>query len=871
MTSGTRTSQVGAPVPPGVTELFERGRQANSAGRPALGERLLRQALSELDHAGVGDRPEVVGFRVDEHFPSVGGGPADALEARVRVLLSLSTAVVDGGGPAPAVRLAHQALTRAGRTAEGVRPALVALCHAQLATLHGRAGRLRTALAELDLAAAGRDRLGPREKFGLLLSSGALRMEVPDAGGAAAEFAAAAQLAAEHGLPAQEFMALHNLGSAAALEGDLPKALSLMLKADRLPTDVSRAVAWHGRALVLLEAGLVTEAVELLERATAEALEDGQRLEAGHCLNDQALGELLLGEPEAAVATAGRAAQTLAGGGAPGLRRRASLVELSARLRTGSAPGRVASRCVRLAEEFDRDGDNVAADLARLLAAEALTARGRHTEAVGLLDASAELTRVGSLSTRMRTRAVLAAADRSRGDVAAARRHVRAALRDLSAALSASASLELRSVTLTHATGLSRLDLELAGENPAARLRAVERWREVAWRVPEVRPPADPELARRVTNLRHLRQQAREDPQQAGRLRERLRSLERQVAAASWAAAGGSGTERAHVPLARVREALAARAATGVGLVEHRSHLAAVVVLRRRTRWVDLGPAAPVREAVQRLAADLEARARVGTGPMVNAVDAALRASARAVDDLLLRPLGVDGRLVVAPVPALAGLAWGVLPSRAGLPTTVAPSLGTWVRGTRSVSAPQAQVIAGPGLPGARQECAAVGAVWGTPAPTALASAEDLAGSLSRGDLTHVAAHGSHRSDSPLFSSLWLEDGPVFLADLERVERTASHVVVSACEAGRAHARGGDASLGLASGLLALGVPSVVASPCRVPDSTAAALMPRYHRLLADGHEVDEALALAASSCDLPLAGAFVAWGSPWSVRPDGA
>jgi hypothetical protein len=467
----------------------------------------------------------------------------------------------------------------------------------------------------------------------------------------------------------------------------------------------------------------------------------------------------------------------------------------------------------------------------------------------------------------MRTRAVLAGAARAGGDVAAARRLVSAALRDLSGALSGSASLELRSVTVKHAADLAGMDLELAGDRPADRLRAVERWREVAWRVPAVRPPHDPEQAGRVTTLRHLQSQVRDDPALAGRVRDRLRALERQVAAASWAAAGGSHTGAAAVPLGAVREALRDRDATGVVLVDHGSVLSAAVVTPRRTRWVELGPTGVVLEAVHRLTADLEARARVGSGPLVTVVEAALRASARALDDLLVRPLGLAGRTVVAPVPALAGLAWGMLPSRAGQPTMVSPSLGTWVRGARSVGSPVAHVLAGPGLPGARQECADVAAVWSTSAPAALARAGDLAACLSRADLAHVAAHGSHRPDSPLFSSLWLEDGPAFLADLERVERTASHVVVSACEAGRTLARGGDASLGLASGLLALGVTSVVASPCRVPDSTAADLMPRYHRLLADGREVDEALALAASSCDQPLAGAFVAWGSPWSAR----
>lgn len=859
-----------APVPAGVATLFEEGRVANSAGRPTEAERLLRRALDALEGGPPAPADD------ETPFPALGPQPPSALEAWVRVSLSLSTAVVERHGPAAALPLVAEALAAAETVAiPAVRRALVALCRSQVAVMHARAGRPRAALAELDAAAEQMDALGPRERFPILLTRGYLRLDLPDTDGAAADFAAAAELAAAHGLVRQEFMARHNQALAVFNAGDLPHALSLMLAADRLPTDISRAPAWHGRGLVLLEAGLIVEAVELLERATATALEEGQQLQAGEALVDLAQGQLVLDDPAAALATAGRAARTLSRVGAPAVRRRAVLVQLTARLRTGAPPARVAARGMVLAEQFDRDGDHVAADLARLLAAEALSRRGRHHEAVDLLARSSDLARVGSLSTRLRTRTVLASAARAAGDTSAARRHVRAALRDLSAALGGSASLELRAVTVQQARDLARLDVELAGVGAGARLAAVERWNEVASRTPAVRPPADPELARRVARLRHFLQEVHDDPGRAGELREPIRALERQVAAASWATSGGAGgvagTEGAGgrpgaVPLGRVREELGARDATAVCFVERDARLGAAVMSPRRTRWVDLGPADAVRGLVHRLAADLEARARVSTGPMTTVVEASLAASARTLDDLVLRPLQVDGRLVVVPVPALAAVAWGMLPSRAGLPTTAAPSLGSWVRGSRTIAAPVVSALAGPGLPGALAETASVASAWGGGAPRQLARSADLAAGLAGSDLVHVAAHGSHRSDSPLFSSLWLEDGPVFLADLERVERVASHVVVSACEAGRVQARGGAATLGLASGLLSLGVVSVVASPCRVPDATAADLMPRYHGELAGGRAVDEALATASAASGLPLAGAFVAWGSPCSV-----
>lgn len=220
-----------------------------------------------------------------------------------------------------------------------------------------------------------------------------------------------------------------------------------------------------------------------------------------------------------------------------------------------------------------------------------------------------------------------------------------------------------------------------------------------------------------------------------------------------------------------------------------------------------------------------------------------------------------------------------MVPSRRGTPTSIAPSLTSWGQGATTVHDPRVRVLTGPGLPLAGAEAAAVDAAWngagggaspgatgGDRLPVPHATVGQLTEALAGYDVVHVAAHGSHRSDSPMFSSVWLDDGPVSLADLEQERHGASHVVVSACEAGRSRSRGG-AALGLASGLLSLGAASVIASVCRVPDETAADLMPRYHALLAAGLPVDESLATAVEDCGLPLAGSFVAWGSPWRRR----
>ena len=84
--------------------------------------------------------------------------------------------------------------------------------------------------------------------------------------------------------------------------------------------------------------------------------------------------------------------------------------------------------------------------------------------------------------------------------------------------------------------------------------------------------------------------------------------------------------------------------------------------------------------------------------------------------------------------------------------------------------------------------------------------------------IAHVAAHGVHQTENPLFSSLRLADGPLFAHELDQTARTPDHVVLSACELGLATVRPGDEALGLTSVLLHLGTRSVVAGVARVGD-----------------------------------------------------
>jgi hypothetical protein len=108
--------------------------------------------------------------------------------------------------------------------------------------------------------------------------------------------------------------------------------------------------------------------------------------------------------------------------------------------------------------------------------------------------------------------------------------------------------------------------------------------------------------------------------------------------------------------------------------------------------------------------------------------------------------------------------------------------------------------------------------------------------------LAHVAAHGRFRDDSPLFSSLDLDDGPLTVHDLELLATPPHRVVLSACESGVMAPVGPGELLGLVSALLAVGTAGVAASVVAVNDEATAELMVELHAGLEAGEDLAAAL-----------------------------
>ncbi|MFV0132503.1 CHAT domain-containing protein [Streptomyces sp. HMX87] len=108
--------------------------------------------------------------------------------------------------------------------------------------------------------------------------------------------------------------------------------------------------------------------------------------------------------------------------------------------------------------------------------------------------------------------------------------------------------------------------------------------------------------------------------------------------------------------------------------------------------------------------------------------------------------------------------------------------------------------------------------------------------------LAHIAAHGTFRADSPLFSALRMGDGPLIVHDFERLDRSPYRIILSCCDTARFATVGADELLGLVTALLPLGTAGVVACSAPVNDAAVVPLMLALHKGLEAGLSLAEAL-----------------------------
>ena len=749
-----------------------------------------------------------------------------------------------------------------------------------------RAGRVAEAAPHLDAA----DRLladDAPERYALHLNRGNIRLGSGQADGARADYERAAAVA---GRPMRVVKALMNLAYVDYVRGDIPVALagldrSLAAGAESEPGVVGEIRLM--RADALLAAGLVTEAdAELTQAVTSFA--------SLRMVQDQAEAEALRaqvalaeGRARDAVRLVGTARRRFERRGSTVWAQVAELVELQARLAASRRVAGVAARAAELAAGLRAAGLRDDAAVAAFVAARALLREGRVAEAARWV-ATGSVRHPGERLTTLllgsTARAGLATAEHAprRADA-----QLRAGLRNLHRHQATYGSLDAQTAVVRHGRELVHAGLAgaLADGRPARVLAWAEEGRALASRLPPVRPPEDPEAAALLQELRLLRMRQRQ-AQLAGErdaaADARSEALEHLVRRRSWHAAGPGAVERP-ADLAEVRAALVARGGdpddgAGGSLVAHLvvdDAVHAVVVTPRASHLVSLGAAAPVVSALRRVTADLDTLAVRGhPARMRELVSRSLAQGLSSLDELLWRPLArmlADGPVVLVPAGALAAVPWTTLPGLRDRPVTVARSATSWCRampgGARAVPGEAGTgpvvVAAGPDLDRAHEEVTAVADLW--PGAATLegdaARGSDVVAAAAGAAVVHVAAHGHHEPANPLFSALRLADGPLFGYDLTSLAAPPRHVVLSACDLGRAVPRPGDEVLGMTAALLHAGTSAVVSSVTQVNDDVACEVVVDYHRRLRGGLAPSSALAGAlAGRDDAP----FLCFGAGW-------
>ena len=665
-----------------------------------------------------------------------------------------------------------------------------------------------------------------------------------------------------------------NLGFVAGLRGDAVTALRRFDEAGRRLAEVGvgRNVHALDQCQVLLSVGLAREARDVIEAGITD-------LRTGDGATDLAEATLLLSET--LLATGDRDGARRAALDATALlssQRRTVLVVLAqyALLRSTAYTdeSRLWDTAAGVEVALVEAGWPVAATDVALLIAQRSTALGRPIPE-GLLATAMRATRSGSAGQRMRAWHTVALGRLASGDRAAASRALLAGVQVHDRDRIALAATELQVHTAARVQALTETGLGLALEAgaPARVFAWAERGRAGSMLVRSVGRETDDVLGERLAALRAVSveiEQARLSGESHAGLSRRQAGLERAVARQA-RLVRATTTADSTASAAKVLAALGDQAL--IELVRVGSGLIAVVLADGRSTVHRLGPYDEVLQQLEIIRYALGRQARGGSERVMAAGQASMRAAASQLDTWLLAPLTrrVRGRSVVmVPTGELHAAPWALLPSLSECPLTVAPSASVWLGAEQHSAAAQGDglLVAGPGLPGAVAELAAVGAVYEGQVHRLTAETSTVAAVLSAmsgARFAHIASHGEFRSDNPQFSSLQLADGALTVFDIETVQAPPSLVVLSACDGGLSGVSPGDELMGLASALLRMGSRTMLASVAPVPDEVALEAMVGFHAALVDGHGPAQALVSARAGLaeeQRAVAAAFVCFGA---------
>ncbi|WP_225629043.1 CHAT domain-containing protein, partial [Streptomyces werraensis] len=374
-----------------------------------------------------------------------------------------------------------------------------------------------------------------------------------------------------------------------------------------------------------------------------------------------------------------------------------------------------------------------------------------------------------------------------------------------------------------------------------------ERWRATALSAPPTRPPADPELLSHMTAYREIAARA-EETRMEGRpvpaLEREQRRLEQAIRSRTLHMRGEAHGDDTRFDAGRLLEQLG----DGVRLVELAVVDGRVQVLlcgQGRVRRFEAGWLAAAETEAEHVQAGLRRLAHPGALARLPVVEAA----GRRLEELLLGPAAAhlgDGPVVIVPPGRLHRVPWALLPSLRERVVSVSPSAGSWLRAreTRPPWGGRKVLVRGPGLATGGAEVTRLADRYdgATVLEHRDASVPRVLAELDGAGLAHIAAHGTFRTDGPMFSSLRMADGPLIVHDFERLGRSPYRIILSCCDTARFATVGADELLGLVTALLPLGTAGVVACSAPVNDAAVVPLMLALHEGLASGLPLPEAL-----------------------------
>ena len=805
-----------------AAELYRRGRAHLNARHNAAARRVLAQAAERTEDP----------------------------DLRARIAGSLAAVVMRQGDPATAEQLCREALRR-----RGLRPQTSAMLHGQLGLLALERGDVIGAIALLDrgIAHIGDDR---EHRPPMLINRSVAHMRAGSLALARADLERAAADYAASGDDVERAMAVHNAGYVALLEGNLVAAIESMSEARPVmerASVVNAAICDLDRAEVLRDAGLSSEAENALERV-ARVFGAHRMLQARAEAELNLARSQLAHDPATAARTASAAARrfrtvdsTAWAAQADGVRVRAELTDRvydldgmpAPRARRTPNAAEVAGISAALRAQH-RDVDATAVDLSAQLHAAERADPGR----VVRLPTSATID-VRLLAHRVRSRRALAGGRESQ-----ARRHAAAGIEELAQWQSAFASLDLQSAVRMHGQPLLMDGLSSAMRSGRAEVlfEWSERARHFNQRIVPLRPPPDPQVAAELAELRVLRGEARGDwlaTPRAAELHDHLRRRQ-------WSETSSAGVE-SRISMEAFRATLDGGTAL-LSFVWSEGRMVCLVVTSGLARVVEISGWRAAHALLGGLRSDLDMSASVRSGPLADVVRESLDDRLRGLSDALLAaPIAAAGttRFLITAPGVLNGIPWGMLPALHGRPFTIAVSATRWAGlrdAARDGATGPAGFAVGPRVDRGHEEVSRAAAAWSDAAVLDgnRATADAVTALAARVNVLHIAAHGRHAADNPLFSGLELADGTLFGYDIDLVPRLPGTVILSACEVGRSSVRWGEEALGMTRVWLHAGTRCVIAAPVVVADDIACELLGAMHVGLAAGRPPSEALAAAS-------------------------